>query len=81
MSLCIPATFIAGCATEEGSVNDRDAVQASVIASTAGLSWSHQPTSGPIVKIGNFDGTNSTISWPPTVVASADQRTPLIHRQ
>ena len=72
-SLWISAIFIAGCAAEKSTVNERDGVKTSVIASTAGLGWSRQPTSGLVIKIGNFDGTNSTFSWPPAVAASADQ--------
>lgn len=69
--------FSAGCATEGGSAPPPASVHVSVVSSSAGLGWSYGPTTGLVVKVGDYEGTNNTFSWPPSVLADKDRLTAL----
>lgn len=63
--LCLAYTALAGCVTPGETGGTRDSpVRASVIATTTEVGWRYDSSSGLIVNIGDFDGTNSTFTWP-----------------
>jgi hypothetical protein len=45
-----------------------------VVSATAGLGWTNGPTTGLVVKVGDYEGTNDTFSWSPNLLADDNNR-------
>lgn len=56
---------LTGCVTSGETDTARNSpVHVSVVATTTEVGWRFDSSSGLIVKIGDFDGTNDTFTWP-----------------
>lgn len=64
---------INGCAaTGESGSTPGTLPRVSLIASHAGVVWSRTAASGMVIKIGDFEGTNDTFTWPSQALANTD---------